>query len=116
MCHQTPLLEVVLPDNRSFLYARVQPEDAKAIVLRHFRIPRLGRRISHAVSQTLETVLKGDKAEPVTHYSIDVRDKPVADFLGKQKPLNTAALSTPPTSTNTCSVVALPPSKKLLPD
>ncbi|MHC4156674.1 MAG: (2Fe-2S) ferredoxin domain-containing protein, partial [Planctomycetota bacterium] len=33
MCFQTPLVEVVFPDERSFLYARVQPQDAKAIVL-----------------------------------------------------------------------------------
>jgi NADH:ubiquinone oxidoreductase subunit F (NADH-binding)/NADH:ubiquinone oxidoreductase subunit E len=89
MCHQTPLLEVVLPDNRAFLYARVQPEDAKSIVLRHFKIRSLGKRISHTVSQALETILTDGKAEPVTRYSIDVREKPVADFLGKQKHIAT---------------------------
>ena len=85
MCYQTPLLEVVLPDSKSFLYARVQPEDAKGIILRHFKVPGVKRRISNIVSCTLDNMLTGTKREPVTRYSIDVRDEPVADFLGRQK-------------------------------
>jgi len=89
MCHQTPLLEVVLPENKSFLYARVQPKDAKAIVLRHFKVKSLKKRISSKVSEILDDILSGEKSEPVTRYSIDVRDRPVADFLGKQKHIAT---------------------------
>ncbi len=85
MCYQTPLLEVALPNDKSFLYAGVQPEDAKAIVLRHFRVPGVKRKISNIVSGTLDNMLTGRKQEPVTRYSIDVRDEPVVDFLGRQK-------------------------------
>jgi NADH-quinone oxidoreductase subunit F len=84
MCHQTPLLEVVLPDNNSFLYARVHPEDAKAIVLRHFEPKQIGWKIKNSVSTMLDRILTDKAWEPVTRYSIDVRDRPVADFLGKQ--------------------------------
>ena len=84
MCHQTPLLEVVLADNRSFLYARVQPEDAKSIITRHFRIKGIRRKVSNALSRVLENILTDERPGPVTRYSIDVRDRPVADFLGKQ--------------------------------
>ena len=45
MCYQTPLLEVAFPDNQSFLYARVRPEDAKAILLRHFRAQGIRKKI-----------------------------------------------------------------------
>ena len=37
MCHQTPLLEVVLPNDQSFLYACVEPEDARGIVFASFQ-------------------------------------------------------------------------------
>ena len=84
MCYQTPLLEVVLPDQRSFLYARVQPGDAKAIVLRHFKVPGISRKISNRVSAVLDGVLTDRMSEPVTRYSINVREGHVADFLGKQ--------------------------------
>lgn len=88
MCFQTPLVEVVMPDERSFLYAKVEPADAKAIVLRHFR-PRGIRRISNAVSGALDGILTDEKWRPVTRYAIDVREEPVADFLGKQKHIAT---------------------------
>ena len=89
MCFQTPLLEVVLPDNRSFLYAKVQPEDARAIVLRHFKPKQIRRKIRNTVSTMLDKILTDKSWEPVTRYSIDVRDRPVADFLGKQKHIAT---------------------------
>jgi len=84
MCYQTPLLEVVLPDERTFLYARVQPEDAKAIITRHFKMPGLGRKIYDSASMFLDRVLTDETREPVTRYSINVRDEQVADFLDKQ--------------------------------
>jgi NADH-quinone oxidoreductase subunit F len=97
MCHQTPLLQVVLlehgltrtkartdTDTKLFLYAGVQADGAKSIVLHHFRPRGISKRISGAVSGMLENMLTGEKQEPATHYSIDVRDKPVADFLDKQ--------------------------------
>ena len=84
MCYQTPLLEVVLPDKESFLYARVRPEDAKAIVLRHFKARRITSRISDKVSGALDTILTDRISEPVTRYSINVREGHVEDFLGKQ--------------------------------
>jgi NADH-quinone oxidoreductase subunit F len=89
MCHQTPLLEVVPPDGKSFLYAHVQPEDARDVILRHFKVNGIQKRISTSVSQMLETILSDEKTEPVTRHSIDIRDKPVADFLGRQKHIAT---------------------------
>lgn len=84
MCYQTPLLEVVLPDERTFLYARVQPEDAKAIIKRHFKVQGLGRKVSDSASMLLDRVLSDERREPVTRYSINVRDEQVADFLEEQ--------------------------------
>ena len=84
MCHQTPLLEVVVPSGASFLYARVQPEDAKSIVLRHFGVRGPHRKLSNAVSGALDRLLTDEKWEPVTRYAIHVRDQAVSDFLGRQ--------------------------------
>ena len=89
MCHQTPLLEVVPPDGKSYLYARVQPEDARDVILRHFKVNGAQKRFSNSVSRMLDTILTDEKTEPVTRHSIDVRDRPVADFLGRQKHIAT---------------------------
>ncbi|UCD50003.1 MAG: NAD(P)H-dependent oxidoreductase subunit E, partial [Phycisphaerales bacterium] len=84
MCYQTPLLEIVLPGDKSFLYAQVEREDARAIVLRHFKMPGIKRRIASAVSGALDSILTDQTAQPVTRHSINVREGHVADFLGKQ--------------------------------
>ncbi len=100
MCHQTPLVEVVpqeIPPSPpllkggqgGFLYARVLPEDAKLIVLRHFKPKGITRKISHAISGVLENILTDEAWEPVTRYSIEARDPPVAAFLGRQKHIAT---------------------------
>lgn len=84
MCHQTPLLEVIPREGPSFLYARVQPEDAGPIVTRHFGTRDPGRRIAGTISAAMDRLLTGVRREPVTRYSIHVRDRAVADFLGSQ--------------------------------
>ena len=89
MCHQTPLVEVLLPDGESVLYAQVQPEDAESIVLRHFRSPSLPRRIRRFFSTALDQLFTDESWQPVTRYSIRVRDPEVSAFLGKQKRIAT---------------------------
>jgi NADH-quinone oxidoreductase subunit F len=89
MCHQTPLVEVVRPGRPSAFYARVQAEDAEAIVARHFRPPRLSQRVRAALSRTLDRFLADEAREPLTRYALDVRDEPVAAFLGPQRHLAT---------------------------
>ncbi|MHC4396187.1 MAG: NAD(P)H-dependent oxidoreductase subunit E [Planctomycetota bacterium] len=89
MCYQTPLLEVVVPDKTSYLYNRVKPEDAKAIILKHFKVPGIGKKISNTVSSVLDKILTDKLGEPLAHYPVNVRDPQVADFLGKQKHITT---------------------------
>ncbi|MFC1714232.1 NAD(P)H-dependent oxidoreductase subunit E [Candidatus Poribacteria bacterium] len=85
MCYQTPFVEVVSPEGQSSLYARVQPEDAKAIIQRHFKPKGIAKRIKSVASKALENVLTDAAWEPITRYSVEVRDPPIADFLGRQK-------------------------------
>ncbi|MBN1846377.1 MAG: NAD(P)H-dependent oxidoreductase subunit E [Sedimentisphaerales bacterium] len=89
MCHQTPLLEVVPAAGRSYLYARVEPRDARAIVLSHFRPKGVARRLRNTVSGWLDSLLTDRSWEPIGRYAIQVRDKPVAAFLDKQEHLAT---------------------------
>jgi NADH:ubiquinone oxidoreductase subunit F (NADH-binding)/NADH:ubiquinone oxidoreductase subunit E/NAD-dependent dihydropyrimidine dehydrogenase PreA subunit len=84
MCHQTPLLEIVQPNGTSFLYARVQPEDATPIVQRHFGVKGPHRKLSKTISKALDRLLTDENSESVTRYPISVRDRAVSDFLGRQ--------------------------------
>ena len=89
MCHQTPLVEAVVPGRPSSFYARVSAADARSIVLRHFKPEGLGRRVRAGVSGMLDNLWsKGDR-EPLSRHAIDVRDPPVAAFLGRQQHIAT---------------------------
>lgn len=89
MCHQTPLVEVITPDGRSFLYAGVLPEDAESIIQRHFKPKGIVRKVKHSASRIVENILTDKAWEPITRYSIEMRDPPVAAFLDKQKHIAT---------------------------
>ena len=89
MCHQTPLVEVVQPDQSSSLYARVEQQDARKIVRRHFKPKGLGRRVAAAASRALENLLTDESWKPISSFAIEVRDPPVAAFLGRQKHIAT---------------------------
>jgi len=84
MSYLAPLVEVVLAGGTSFRYAMVQPADARAIVLRHFKPKQIGREIRNGISTILDKLLTDRAWEPVTRYSIDVRDQQVASYLDKQ--------------------------------
>lgn len=83
MCHQTPLVEIALPGQSPAIYARVQAEDAGAIIRRHFA-PRGLRRLTAGVSGMLDRLLTDEHWTPVTRYALDTRDAPVCAFLGRQ--------------------------------
>jgi NADH:ubiquinone oxidoreductase subunit F (NADH-binding)/(2Fe-2S) ferredoxin/Pyruvate/2-oxoacid:ferredoxin oxidoreductase delta subunit len=89
MCHRTPLLEVVIPGEAPVLYAKVKPEDIPEIVERHFWSDRPFVKVRAAAERVLKKLYSKDAATVVERHELDVRDKPVADFLGRQQHLAT---------------------------
>ena len=89
MCYNTPMVEIVSQDGISSIYAGVQPEDAKSIIQRHFRPSGIIRKIHSAASNVIDNILTDEVWEPVTRYSVEVRDPQIEDFLGGQKHIAT---------------------------
>ena len=89
MCYQTPLLEIVSPSGQSTLYVRVEPQDAKSILLKHFQPPGRIRRMTNSIRDTLDKILTDSIAEPIVRYPAEVRDPYIADFLTRQKRIAT---------------------------
>jgi NADH-quinone oxidoreductase subunit F len=86
MCHRTPLVEIVnASQSASSFYANVKAEDIAAIIRREFRPPSLEGRLK-AWCQNCVGELFAPRAEgpAQARRDLDLRDKPVADFLGKQ--------------------------------
>lgn len=89
MCHQTPLLEILLPGETPHLYAKVQPEDVMSILTRHFKPASSWLRFRGAANQWLQRAYTGKTGDIPGRYALDVRDAPVAAFLGAQRRLAT---------------------------
>jgi len=89
MSFMEPLVEVVQPGKTPVLYARVGAEDARAIVLRHFRPASIVRRVAAASSGLLDKLLTDEAWTPVSRFACDVRDEPVAAFAGPQRRIAT---------------------------
>ena len=85
MCYQTPLMDILLPHGKRHLYVRVAPEDAKPILLKHFKPPGIMGRLGPAVSRGLDFLLAGAEPPSPARYPVDTREKQVADFLGRQQ-------------------------------
>jgi NADH-quinone oxidoreductase subunit F len=84
LCHQIPMIEVVVPGEEPKLYAKVSAQEAEEIVRRHFRPADLLSRLRAVWSATLDRLLTDETWEPVTRFSVDVRDSTLCAYLGKQ--------------------------------
>lgn len=89
MCHRTPLLEVVIPGEAPVLYAKVKPEDIPEIVERHFWSDRPFIKVRSAAERILKNLYSKESGTVVERHELNVRDKPVADFLGRQEHIAT---------------------------
>jgi len=89
MCYQTPMVEIVPPDGESAVYARVRPDDAKTILLRHLKPRRISRRITTTVGAAVDRIFAERQPPAPTPYLITPRETWVRVFLDNQKHLST---------------------------
>ncbi|MFH1417319.1 MAG: NAD(P)H-dependent oxidoreductase subunit E [Planctomycetota bacterium] len=89
MCHQTPLIEIAMPGESGARYACTTPDHAAAIVRRHFKPRGLMRRAGRRVSGTITSLFDGNSRRSLKEHAIELRDPPVAAFLGPQKHIAT---------------------------
>ncbi|MCU0482684.1 MAG: NAD(P)H-dependent oxidoreductase subunit E [Chloroflexi bacterium] len=89
MAYQAPLVDVAV-DGRTFRYGRVQPHQARELLLHHVRPTGAVRRLGAAARSLLERLLQGDGREPVTRYLVDASAGPDGAFLRPQCRLATA--------------------------
>jgi NADH-quinone oxidoreductase subunit F len=89
MCEAMPLLEVHLPGQPILKYGRVQPEDVRGIVERHFKPGNVAKRFTSRISGWLENMVGGDVWEPPLHYPLSPREPSMVAFYGPQKHIAT---------------------------
>ena len=89
MCHQVPLVEIVPHDREPSLYSKVNEADVEQIVRKHFQPQGFLKRLSGKLVSVLEDVIDDNRWDGVERYSLDVREKHVSSFLGRQVPIAT---------------------------
>lgn len=89
MCHQVPLVEVVPVNGEASLYSKVKAVDVEQILSEHFHPSGFLKRLGEKVIGAIENIVDDTRLEGVERYSLDIREKHVHSFLGKQVPIAT---------------------------
>ncbi len=86
MCHRTPMVEVTTAAGKGEFYAGLSPEQARALLQRHFKPRGLLQRASRIWTRVLDGLLLDDSGEQrsVQRFSMSKRDPAVRAFLDKQ--------------------------------
>jgi NADH-quinone oxidoreductase subunit F len=85
MCHRTPLMEIQRAgQSEPWLYAGVTPEDVPGIIRQRFTPPTLPGRLKSWFETRAERLLAPGPESGNLHRSLDMRDKPITDFLDGQ--------------------------------
>jgi NADH:ubiquinone oxidoreductase subunit F (NADH-binding)/NADH:ubiquinone oxidoreductase subunit E/Pyruvate/2-oxoacid:ferredoxin oxidoreductase delta subunit len=89
MCHRVPLLEVVPPNKDPILYDKVQANDVKDIILRHFKPNTFRDRLANSAMQFIESLLSEDIPGQISRHPVEIRDPHVSMFLDRQQHIAT---------------------------
>jgi len=89
MCHQVPLVEIVPAKGEPTLYSKVKPEDVKQIIESHFQPAGRLARLKNKFISAIENIQTDRKWAGIERYELDIREKHVSSFLGKQYPIAT---------------------------
>ena len=89
MCHQVPLVEIVPVRGEPTLYSKVKPEDINQIIETHFQPAGRLARIKNKFFSAVENIQTDQKWAGIERYELDIREKHVSSFLGKQFPIAT---------------------------
>ncbi len=89
LCHQVPLVEVEPKGQEAAIYSKVQAEDVRNIIEKHFQPSGFFDRLKHKIFKSISNIQDDSNWEGVERHSLNVRDKHVSSFFGSQIPIAT---------------------------
>jgi len=89
MCHQVPLVEIVPVKGEPTLYSKVKSEDVRQIIETHFQPTGIFSKLKNKFFNAVENIQTDQKWAGIERYELDIREKHVSSFLGKQMPIAT---------------------------
>ncbi len=84
ICNQVPVLEIVKPGEPTAFYAKIRPDEVRAVVLKHFQPSGLVNRLKSNFLGLFERVIEEGKQQSFRKYNWEQRDTPLSEFLGPQ--------------------------------
>ncbi len=84
VCNQTPLLEIVKPDNVHYRYTNVRKGQVEEILLKHLRPRSLNSRLRYRINDIADTFLSDEKLKSPINLPGNIREKYLDNFLKKQ--------------------------------
>ena len=93
MCHQTPMLEIVPPDGPAKFFSKVNADEAREIVLRHFRPKSLLQRVQQSAVTLLDRFVSDEVGDPVKNRSLDMEQGAACAFMRHQVHIATEGVS-----------------------
>ncbi len=84
VCNQVPIMEIIKPGQEPAFYAKIKPEEVKAVVLNHFRPEGFFNRLKNNFVNTFEKAVVEGEPTSFRKYAAEQRDTPISEFLGPQ--------------------------------
>ena len=84
VCNQTPLLEIITHDKKSFRYTNVSKEQVEEILLKHISPRSLTNKIKFRLNDLTDTFVSDDRLLSRVNDPEDLREKYLSDFLSYQ--------------------------------
>ena len=84
VCNQVPIMEIIKPGQEPAFYAKIKPEEVKAVVLNHFRPEGFFNRLKNNFVNTFEKAVVEGEPTSFRKYAAEQRDTPISEFLSPQ--------------------------------
>lgn len=84
MCHNVPLVEIVKNEQEPILYAKVQPDEIKEIINKHFKPKSPIKKLSNYLGSFFDKMYLRKDESPLSSRYLDVKEERVDNFLNKQ--------------------------------
>jgi NADH-quinone oxidoreductase subunit F len=84
VCNQTPLLEIVSPQNKSSRYTNVKKDQVEEILLKHVKPRSLNKRVRFRINNFADTFLSDDMVYSPVNLPGEVREHTLNDFQSAQ--------------------------------
>lgn len=84
ICNQVPLMEIHKEGESPSFYTKIEPDQVKGIISRHFKSASTIDRFRNKFYNFFESIVVNNTPNDILRYPADQRDSPISEFLEDQ--------------------------------